>query len=166
LNTDRLQLREARLTDKQFIFELLNSPKWIKYIGDRNIKTIDDAANYIDEKLIQNYQHIGYGFFVMILKEISSPIGICGFAKRDYLDSPDIGFALLPGFERKGYTHEVALATLKYGQKNLDFTRILAITSKDNIASQKLLEKLNFEFDSFISEPSSGEEISLYSTIT
>lgn len=166
LTTKRLILREAELSDKQFIFDLLNSPKWLKYIGDRNIKTIEDAENYITEKFIQNYSNIGYGFYVMTLKETSSSIGICGFAKRDYLDSPDIGFALLTEYERKGYTYEAAYAMLKYGENELGFTHVLAITSKNNIASQKLLEKLNIKFDSYIIEPSSGEELSLYSIVT
>lgn len=162
LNTNRLILREAEPTDNQFFFDLLNSPKWLQYIGDRGIKTLKNAENYIKDKLIYSYRSHGYGLYVYELKESHMPIGICGFIKRDYLDSEDIGFALLPEHERKGYTFEISIAVLDYGKKNLGITKVYAITSKNNIASQKLLKKLGFNFKSYINEPDTNEEISLY----
>lgn len=162
IKTERLILREAQLSDKHFFYKLLNTPKWLKFIGDRGIKTLQDAEDYIKDKLIQYYNKNGYGFYVMHLKELQLPIGICGFVKREYLDSQDVGFALLPEFERNGYTYEAAIATIKYGENQLNFNKIYAITSKDNIASQKLLEKLGLKFNSNIDEPSNGEELSLY----
>lgn len=164
LNTKRLILRKAQLSDKQFFYKLLNTPKWLKYIGDRGIKTVSDTEGYIKDKLINSYKTNGYGLYVFELKESKTPIGICGFIKRDYLDFVDIGFALLPEYERKGYTYEIALAALRFGVIHLGFTKIYAITSKDNIASQKLLEKLGFEFKSYIIEPSSNEELVLFSS--
>ncbi len=163
LETERLILREAELTDHEFFLNLLNTPKWKQYIGDRGIKTNEDSKIYIQDRLIKNYRANGFGFYVMVSKESESPIGICGFVKRDFLEYQDFGFALLPAYERQGYTYEASLPTLKYGESDLSFTTILAITSKDNIASQKLLEKLGFESKSTIIEPSSNEELSLYS---
>ena len=162
LSTNRLNLREARLSDKHFIFRLMNSPKWLKYIWDRGIKSLKNAEDYIKEKLIDSYEILGFGLYVMELKDSKDPIGLCGFVKRDYLDTEDIGFAIREEYEGKHYTYESALAILKYGESNLGITKIHAITSKDNVASQKLLLKLGFEFTSFIIEPTSNEEISLY----
>jgi RimJ/RimL family protein N-acetyltransferase len=140
----------------------MNTPKWLKYIGDRGIKTLKNAEDYIKEKLIQYYNTYGYGLYVLELKVSHIPIGICGFVKREYLDSIDIGFAILPNYERRGYIYEATLAILRYGENELDFTKIYAITSKDNLASQKLLKKLAFEFTSNIIDPLTDEELSLY----
>ena len=103
LTTVRLIIREANLSDSKFIFDLLNTPKWLKYIGDRGIKTLKNAEDYINDKIINSYKTNGYGLYIFELKESHIPIGLCGFIKRDYLDSEDIGFALLPEYERKGY---------------------------------------------------------------
>jgi [ribosomal protein S5]-alanine N-acetyltransferase len=162
LNTKRLVLREAESSDNQFFYELLNSPKWLKYIGDRGIKTLKNAEDYISDKLINSYKTNGYGLYVYELKESHIPIGICGFIKRDYLDSEDIGFALLPEYERKGYTYEIAAAVLDNGNEKLGLKKVYAITSKDNVASQELLKKLGFNFKSILNEPDSNKEISLY----
>ena len=162
LTTERLILREANLSDNKFIFDLLNAPKWIKYIGDRGIKTLKNAEDYINDKIINSYKTNGYGLYIFELKESHIPIGLCGFIKRDYLDSEDIGFALLPDYERKGYTFEAAQAILNYGESKFCFKKIYAITSKDNTASQELLNKLGFNFKSFITEPSTKEELSFY----
>jgi len=162
INTERLILREAEPSDNQFFFDLLNTPKWIKYIGDRGIKTLKNAEDYISDKLINSYKTKGYGLYVYELKESHIPIGICGFIKREYLDSVDIGFALLPEYERKGYTYEISIAVLENGEKNLSINNVYAITSKDNIASQELLKKLGFNFKSILNEPDSNEEILLY----
>lgn len=163
LNTQHLTLREAESSDNQFFYELLNSPKWLKYIGDRGIKTLNDAEKYIHDKLINSYKINGFGLYVYELKESHKPVGICGFIKRDYLDSEDIGFALLPEYERKGYTYEISIAVLDYGEKNLSINKVYAITSKDNLASQELLIKLGFNFKSYINEPDTNEELLLYS---
>ena len=164
LNTKRLILRDAEISDSQFFYELLNSAKWLKYIGDRGIKSLDDSNKYINDKLINSYTTNGFGLYVYELKESNSPIGICGFIKRDYLDSVDIGFALLPEYERKGYTFEISYSVMKYGRETLGFDKVVAITTKDNIASQDLLKKLGFNFKSNINEPESNEQLLLYSS--
>ena len=163
LRTERLILREAELSDSQFFYELLNSVKWLKYIGDRGIRTLNDAEKYINDKLIKSYKTNGFGLYVYELKDSHTPIGICGFIKRDYLDSIDIGFALLPEYERQGYTFEISTAVLRYGDETLGIKKVVAITTKDNIASQGLLKKLGFHFNSYTDEPDTGEELALYS---
>jgi RimJ/RimL family protein N-acetyltransferase len=160
--TDRLRLRQVNQCDSAFIYELLNMPKWIKYIGDRNIKTLDDASVYIKEKFTQNYERTGFGFYIMEEKNSQNPIGICGFVKRDYLDDVDFGFALLSRYEGKGFTCEASHATLEYGYEVLKFKSLLAITSKDNAASQGLLKKLGFIPKGMVTEPDTKEELNLF----
>jgi [ribosomal protein S5]-alanine N-acetyltransferase len=163
LDTKRLILREAEISDSKFFFDLLNTEKWLKYIGDRGIKTLDDAEKYINDKLIKSYRTNGFGLYVYELKKSNIPIGICGFIKRDYLDSVDIGFALLPEYERKGYTFEISHSIMKHGRETLGLNKVVAITTKDNLASQELLKKLGFNFKSYINEPETNEKLSLYS---
>ncbi len=116
LETERLIVEEARLLDSSFFMKLLNSPNWIEFIGDRGVKSSSDAKNYIKESLIKSYNKNGYGLYKVSLKQNMQPIGICGFVKRDYLESADIGFAILPEFERCGYTYEASNAMMDYGK--------------------------------------------------
>ncbi|MGD1891294.1 MAG: GNAT family N-acetyltransferase [Cyclobacteriaceae bacterium] len=142
LQTSRLLIEHATIEDREFIFELLNSPNWLHYIGDRGIRTIEDAEYYIEHSLVESYQNKGYGLYKVSLKGRDKPIGLCGFLKRDYLPSVDIGFAILPEFERQGYITEAAKAVLTYGKTKLGFSTVFGITSPDNTASQHLLNKL------------------------
>ncbi len=164
LETDRLILREIVETDGEFILDLLNQPSFIKYIGDRNVRSVDAAREFIKTRFIESYKKFSFGLWAVELKETNETIGICGFVKRDSLPEADIGFALLPQFERKGYAFESAAATLSYGKERLNFNRVLAITSKDNFASGRLLEKLGFTFERFIKMTHDSEEIKLFST--
>ncbi len=164
LESERLLLEQAALDDGPFFFELLNSPTWIEYIGDRGIKTKDDAEDYIQKSLLNSYKTKGYGLFKMVLKGGNKPIGICGFLKRDYLEHPDIGFAILPEYESRGFTFEAAKAAMEYGQSKLKFKTIFAITTEKNIRSRNLLKKIGLsEIDKIIPEKTK-EELLLYST--
>ena len=131
LETERLRLEEGTLDDQVFIFTLLNSPNWVEFIGDRGIETLQDAENYIKNMLIKSYNERGFG--------------LCGFLQRDYLDHPDIGYAILPEYEGNGYTSEAAQAVLNHGKTQLKFNTILAITSSKNIVSQHLLQKIGLQ---------------------
>lgn len=142
IQTPRLFLTEATLADTAFIYELLNSPNWIRYIGDRGVRTQADATRYIRNQLLQSYRYHGYGLYKLILRADNTPIGLCGFIQRDYLDHPDIGFALLPQYEGAGYMYEAAHAILDYGAQQLRLHPILAMTSQDNLKSRNLLSRL------------------------
>ena len=142
LETERLRIEEAVIEDAPFFYELLNSPTWIEYIGNRGIKNLDDARSYIQNSLIASYQTNGFGLYKMVLKSSDDPLGICGLLQRDYLDHPDIGFAILPQYERQGYTHEAAFAILNHAHTHLELQTIYAITSPNHIASQRLLSKI------------------------
>ena len=149
--TDRLSIKETKIEDAPFIFELLNSPTWIQFIGDRGIKSNKDAETYIKNSLIDSYTRLGHGLYKVILLESARPLGLCGLLKRDYLDLPDLGFAILPEHEGKGYTYEAALAVLNHTRETLEYTKISAFTKIKNLRSQNLLTKLEFQLKSDLS---------------
>lgn len=140
--TKRLRIREFQESDCPFILQLTNSPKWIKYIGDRNIKNVDDAVNYLQNGPFKSYKKFGFGLWMVELKASKTPIGMCGLLKRDELDDVDIGFALLPSYFGNGYAYEMAKATLDYGHSHLGIERIIAICHPKNEASIHLLRKI------------------------
>jgi Acetyltransferases, including N-acetylases of ribosomal proteins len=163
LSTERLIISESGLSDSTFILELLNSPSWLQFIGDKGIRTEEDAKNYIRNSLLNSYKSNGFGLYKLVLKESKAPLGLCGFLKRDYLDKPDIGFALLPEFEGKGLMFESSHALLEYATSTLDFEEVLAIVMPINKRSCQLLEKLGFSKKDMIIPPGGKEELLLYS---
>ena len=150
IETERLILRKFTSEDSAFLLELMNSPTWLQFIGQRNITTTDEARNYILEKFIKSYQTNGFGLNLVVLKNNNTPIGMCGLIKRDSLKDVDIGFALLPRYERKGYGYEAATATMKYAKSNLGLSRIVAITNKNNVQSIHLLQKIGMQFEEMV----------------
>ncbi len=162
LETDRLILRRLSPDDAAFIFELLNDPSWLQFIGDFGVRTLEDARNYILKGPIAMYARRGFGLYLTELKESHVPIGLCGLIKRDSLEDVDIGFAFLPRFRAKGYAYESASAVISYGKHVLGLKRIVAITSPDNQSSAKLLEKLGLQFERLIQLPQDPEELKLF----
>lgn len=164
LETERLRTRKLISGDSKFIIELTNTPNWIRFIGDRNIKTDADARLYI-EKIGQNhFSHLGYGYRLVALKHDNVPIGICGLLQRDELKHPDIGFAFLPQYSGKGYAFEIAHATLVYVKEKFNLHPIQAITVADNQPSIRLLEKIGLKFMKTIRFDDDPEELLLYTT--
>ncbi len=164
--TERTILREVTKDDAEFILDLLNQPSFIKYIGDRNVRTAAGAAEYIESRFASSYRQFGFGMWAVELKETGTPIGICGFVKRDSLPDVDIGFAFLPQYCLQGYAFESASAAMKYGRDVLGLKRVVAITSQDNESSGRLLEKIGFKFESLIKLPHDDEELKLFSSDT
>lgn len=164
LETERLLIREMdSATDAEFVFELLNTPKFIQYIGDRGVRSIEQAAEFIENRYRQSYRDNGFGLYSVELKKDGTPVGMCGFVKRGSLPDPDLGFAFLPQFENQGYGLESAMAIMQYGRDVLGFERVLAITTPDNDRSAKLLEKLGFKFERVLNEPHDNETLKLFS---
>lgn len=162
LETERLMIRELdSALDAEFIFELLNTPKFIKYIGDRGVRSVEQAREFIENRYRASYREHGYGLYTVVRKDDATAVGICGFVKRNYFEHADIGFAFLPNFERLGFGFESADAMLRYGRESLGFQRIFAITSQDNDVSGKLLTKLGFSFSKIFKTPE-GEQLKLY----
>lgn len=161
--TERLLLRPFTLQNSDFILELLNTEGWIKYIGDRNVKTTEQAREYLENGPLKSYQTNGFGLSLVQLKANNKPIGMCGLIKRDYLDHPDIGFAFLPNYTGKGYAYEVAKRTIQYAMNELQKENILAITLPENSSSIRLLVKLGFKYDKNFITKDTNEELLLYS---
>lgn len=162
LETKRLLLRELVAEDAGFIRQLMNEPAWLRFIGNKNIKTVADAEGYIERGPKAMYARHGFGLWLVALKESGTAVGICGLIKRETLPDVDLGFAFLESHWRNGYAHEATLATIAHGQKMLGLNRIIAILSPDNIASGRLLEKLGFKFERMIRLTDESEEIKLF----
>ena len=151
--------------DAPFILKLLNEPSWIRFIGDKGVKTLGDARRYILEGPVKMYSLLGFGLWLVELKSSGVPIGICGLIKRDSLPDVDIGFAFLPAYWRQGYAAESASAAISYGRGAFSLGRILAITSPDNDHSGRLLEKLGFRFEGMIRLSGDSPEVKLYALL-
>jgi RimJ/RimL family protein N-acetyltransferase len=162
LETDRLILRWMSTDDAEFILGLLNEPSWLHFIGDRGVRTIEDARDYILKGPVEMYARLGFGLYVVEMKEGGIPIGICGLVKRDFLDDVDVGFAFLPKYWRQGYAYESASAVMAYGQGVLGLKRIVAITASDNHSSARLLEKLGLRFERMVRYPDDGQDVRLF----
>lgn len=160
--TERLILKPTSEKDAEFVYQILNTPKWIQYIGERNVKTIELAKEYIKNKMTPQLERLGYSNYTMIRKLDNVKIGSCGLYDRDGLKGIDIGFALLPEYENKGYAFEAADKLKNIAFNEFDISEISAITTKDNISSQKLLEKLGLKLIGTTKVPGDEEELLLY----
>lgn len=162
LETDRLLLRKFSVADAEFILELLNQPSFLRFIGDKGVRTLADARDYILQGPVASYERHGFGLYLTVLKEGALPIGMCGLLKRESLADVDIGFAFLPRFWAKGYALESALAVKAYGLDVLGLRRFVAITNPDNEASIKLLERIGMKYEQMIRLSADEPEIRLY----
>jgi RimJ/RimL family protein N-acetyltransferase len=150
LETERLILRQLTPDDSEFILELLNDPSFIQNIGDRNVRTIDDACSYILNGPVASYAKNGFGLYLVLLKETGESIGMCGLIKRDVLDDVDIGYALLPRYWSRGYAVEAAQATKEYAKDVIGLKRIVAIVDPANEGSIRVLEKLGLRYEKMV----------------
>ncbi|MEO1263951.1 MAG: GNAT family N-acetyltransferase [Bacteroidota bacterium] len=162
LETERLILRHATVGDAPFMFKLLNDPSWIEFIGDRGIKTVEDAQNYILDRIIKSYEENGFGLFLTVLKKDKTPIGLCGLVNRPQIEDVDIGFAFMPGFKGKGYGYESASAVIKYGREKFGLQKIAAITVKENVRSIALIKKLGLRYEKTFAFDGSSDMAELY----
>jgi len=162
LETERLIVRRFSLDDAAFAVELVNDPAWLQYIGDRKVRTPEDARAYLRKGALDMYERVGFGMYVVTLKTTGEPIGTCGLIKRDTLDDVDIGFAFLPKFRGQGFALESAVAVLEHGKRDFGLKRIVAIVSPANRRSIAILEKLGLKFERMLKLPGDEEEISLY----
>lgn len=163
LETDRLTIRQLTLTDAPFIVELVNTPGWLRFIGDRHIKTNEQAEAYLTNGPISSYTRNGFGLYGVELKSDKTLIGMCGLIKRETLPNPDIGFAFLPDSMGKGLAFEAAQAVIELATSTLKLLTVLAITLPDNQPSRKLLEKIGLKFIRTFSSEGNEEELMLYS---
>ena len=162
LETERLALRKLSRDDAEFILELLNEPSFIRNIGDKGVRTRDDAVQYIQNGPVASYQRFGFGLYLVPLKGSGVPIGICGLLKRETLQDIDVGFAFLPRFWSKGYAVESAAAVMDHGRNVLGIGRIVAITAPENYGSIKVLEKIGLRFEGVIRLSEGEREIKFF----
>jgi RimJ/RimL family protein N-acetyltransferase len=160
--TARTRLRELTVGDAAFVCALLNEPSFLRFIGDRNVRTTDDAARFIETRYRQSYVDNGYGLYAIESRADDRPLGLCGFVRRPSLLHADLGFALLSPYEGMGYAHEAAAAVLAYGREVLGLSRVLAIAQGDNSRSHTLLLKLGFVRDGTVTMPGDATPLALF----
>jgi len=162
IQTERLFLRDLNLDDSAFILQLLNEPSFLHFIGDRNVRTLEDAGRYIENGPVASYRQNGFGLYLIALKDTGVPIGMCGLIKRPALDDPDIGFALLPAYWSQGYAFEAATAVLAYSRDVLGIGRIVAIAAPDNVSSARLLGRLGLQFERLMRMPGESADVKVF----
>ena len=162
VETERLHLRHFAVDDAAFALRLLNEPSFLQNIGDRGVRTEEDAVRYLLDGPIRSYQQHGHGLNLVALRETGEPIGMCGLLRREQLDAVDLGYAFLPGFWSKGYAAESALAVLEHGRRTLGLSRFLAIVQPGNAGSIRVLEKLGFHYVRSLQMSPGAAETSLY----
>jgi [ribosomal protein S5]-alanine N-acetyltransferase len=160
VETQRLRLRRFTASDALFVLRLVNEPSFLRFIGDRGVRSAADAEAYIQRGPVASYERFGFGLFLAELKN-AEPIGICGLLQRDSLPDVDLGFAFLPEFAGQGYAFEAAEGVVDFGAR-LGLKRIVAITLSDNDRSLRLLEKLQFKFERNLRLPDDDEELMLF----
>ncbi len=160
--SERLLIRPTLEQDAELIYQLMNTSKFIKYVGDREINSIEDAEKYIQIKMLPQLNSLGYSSYSLITKADGAKVGTCGLYNRDGVDGIDIGFGLLPQYEGLGYAYESANRLIKAAFEEFEIEEIKAITSKKNISSQRLLEKLGLEMIGTTKLPNENHEILLY----
>jgi RimJ/RimL family protein N-acetyltransferase len=162
LATERLRLRELNAHDAAFILELVNEPAWLRFIGDRNVHSLDDARAYIAKGPVTSYAHNGFGLWAVDLSATGEPIGMCGLVRRQALEHVDLGFAFLARHWGHGYAREAAAAVIERAREFHRLPALVAITDLDNLASQKVLTGVGFRYDKLIHWGDAGEELMLY----
>ena len=161
--TERLWLTPISLSDAPFVLELMNTPKWIKYIGDRNVNSVQEAHEYIKVKMLPQLEKLGFSNYVVTRKLDQCEIGTCGLYDREGIDGVDIGFAFLPRFEKMGYGFESVNKLREVASSEFHIEEIKAITLKENISSQNLLTKIGLKFQKMIKIPNDSAELMLFS---
>jgi len=162
IETARLAIRPMTPADAAFILQLVNDADFLRHIGDRGVRTDDDARRYIETGPLASYARHGFGLWLVERRADRVPIGMCGLLKRDTLADVDIGFAYLPAWRGQGYALEAAQAVMEHGRRVLALPRIVAIVSPDNAGSIRLLGKLGLVFERRVDLNGDGRETSLY----
>jgi RimJ/RimL family protein N-acetyltransferase len=163
IETDRLTLRRFVVDDAPFALTLVNDPFFKQFIGDKGVRTEDDARAYLQSGPLASYAQFGFGLFLVARKADGAEIGMCGLLKRPTLEDVDLGYAFLPTFWHQGYAREAAAATLTYGTRVFGLTRVVAITTPENAASIRVLLDLGFVLQGLAQIGDKTEALHLYS---
>lgn len=160
--TGRLRICPTHTDDAAFLHKLMNTEGWLKHIGDRRVYSVKAAREYIREKMYPQHKKLGYSNNTLFLKDSQTPIGICGIYFRKYENRHDLGYALLPQFEKKGFAMEASQAVIQKGVEDYLIEKLSAITTQDNLPSQKLLARLGFRFNRLIMPENEKQELMLF----
>lgn len=164
ITTERLVLAPFTADDAPFIVALLTDPDWLRYIGDRGVRTEEEARGYLAAGPLASYAAHGFGLYRVARRDTGVPIGMCGLLRRETLPDVDLGFAFLPAYRGQGYAREAAAATLAYARGTLGLARILAIVSPENAASIRVLEALGMGREGVVRLQAGGDALCLFST--
>jgi RimJ/RimL family protein N-acetyltransferase len=162
LVTPRLRLRHVVAADAPFLLELLNEPGWLRYIGDRGVRSLDDARRYVADGPQRMYATHGLGLYLVERLADHAPLGLCGLIRRDALPDVDLGFALAERYQGQGYAYEAAAATLQYAWDRLHLPRVVAIVMPGNATSRRLLERLGMAVEGTVRLAPDAAELLLY----
>jgi len=165
IETERLNLREMSERDAGFVLEILNDPGFVRFVGDRGVRTTEEAARYIDERFVESYRQNGFGLWLVETKDGKAPAGLCGLLKRgEPVPGVEVGYAFLPPFRAKGYAFDAASAALGYARDVLGLPRLYAIVNPDNAVSIRVLEKLGMRFERTVRLSNEDSDVKLFST--
>jgi RimJ/RimL family protein N-acetyltransferase len=160
--TDRLRLRRLTLDDADYILRQVNEPSWLAGIGDKGVRDLDGARQYLRDGPLAMYRDKGFGLYAVELREQEGPIGLCGLIKRDTLPEVDIGYAYLPEYFGQGYAVEAGMATLEHARRDFGLQRLLGIVSPANAGSIRVLERLGFAFERALDTPPGAPATHVY----
>jgi len=164
VETQRLRLRWFEARDAAFTLELINEPGWVRFIGDKGAKTVDDARRYLETGPMSLYARFGFGLYLVELAATAEAIGMCGLVRRAGLADVDVGFAFLERFQTRGYAFEAATAVMAHARRDLGLSRVVAIVTPDNVRSARLLRKLGFRNEGPVRLKPDAEALDLYAT--
>jgi ribosomal-protein-alanine N-acetyltransferase len=164
IETGRLNLRELSEADAAFMLEVLNDPGFVRFVGDRGVRTVEEAARYISERFVESYRQNGFGLWLVETKDEKMPAGICGLLRRGTLPGVEVGYAFLPPFRSRGYAFEAASAALRHARDVLGLPRLYAVVNPDNVVSIRVLEKLGMKFERMVRLSGEESEVNLFST--
>jgi RimJ/RimL family protein N-acetyltransferase len=163
IESPRLFLRDLTTDDAVFMLALLNDAGFVNNIGDRGVRTLEEAAHYIENRLAASYRLHGYGQYLCVLKQDATPIGTCGLVKRERLDDPDVGFAFLPAFRSQGYATEAAQAVVEFARRRLGMSRLNGLVAPHNLPSIQVLKKLGMTQSGILRLADEAPEVLLFS---
>ena len=162
LETARLVLRRLELDDAPFVLRLLNEPSYIQNIGDRGVRSIEDAKRYLREGPLAMYEQFGFGLWHAARKSDGAAVGMCGLLRRDILPDVDIGYAYLPEYWGQGFAFEAADATVRHAAAKFGVRRLIGVVSQGNSGSIRVLEKLGMHFEGMYAMHPGQPEVRLY----
>lgn len=162
IGTARLGLRELTSDDAPFVLALYTDPDFIANVGDRGVRTLEDARRYIAEGPVLSYRQHGFGLYLVSARDSGESLGMCGLLRRDWHPDVEIGFALLPSARRHGYALEAAAAVVQFARDSLRLERLVALTAPDNQRSIRVLERIGLRFERMVHAPDAPGDSRLF----